>query len=304
MLKGKPIAPRIGRYPPLVIARPETVIASVMSSLCRFGVRHAPIVDEEARPVGMVTSKDIVNFIGGGDKFNIVLEKYNGRVCEALMNEPVKSIMHRDIICVRSDDNLAKVVDILMNKDVTAVPVVDETGMLVGIISEKHIARLIAHTPVHIKVSEVMTKPVISVTPATPLIRVEKVMISKDIRRIVVENDKLVGIATVNDILRYYCRHDVVEALRKGFEDWIFNTPIYEIANKNVVTAKPDMEISEAMKLMRRYDVGGLPVVDENNVPVGIITERDILLKLPKMMGVDVFVDVIDQTITIGWIFY
>lgn len=304
-MAGKPIAPRIGRYPPLVVARPNTSILDVMVRLAENRVRHAPIVDEKAKPLGIVSTKDVVNFLGGGDKFRTVLDKYNGYLYEALSREPVETIMSKELLYVRGSDNLAKVVDIMMNRDIGALPVVDEDGTLLGLVSEKHIARLIADTPINVKVRDVMSAPLITAHPMTPLVRVQKVMISKDIRRIVLVRDgRLLGIATVDDILRYYCRGDVIERLRRGLEDWVMNTPIGEIAESNVVTARPDMEISEAMDLMRKHDVGSLPVVDEKGAPVGIITERDVLLKLPKIVGIDVFVDTINQTITIGWIFY
>ena len=304
-MKGKPIAPRIGRYPPLVIVRPKTVIMDVMKRLVENKVRHAPVVDEKAKPIGMVSSKDIVNFLGGGDKYSIVLDKYGGYLCEALYKEPVSSIMNTQLLYIKGSDNLAKVVDMMMSKDIGALPVINNDGTLLGIISEKHIARLIADIPINVKVYSLMSKPLITAHPTTPLIRVQKIMISRDIRRIVlVKDSKLAGIATVEDVLRHYCKDDTCEMIRRGLDDWVHNTPIGEVATKDVVTATPDMEISEAMDIMRKHDVGALPVVDENDIPIGIITERDILLKLPKIVGIDVFVDVINQTITIGWIFY
>lgn len=304
-MKAKPIAPRIGRYPPLVIAKPETKILDVMVRMSKNRVRHVPVVDDKAKPIGIVSSKDINNFLGGGEKFNKVLDKYRGYLYDAISQEPIESIMSRNVIYVKGSDNLAKVVDIMMSRDIGALPVVDDDGALLGIISEKHIARLISHTPINIKVEHLMSRPLITCHPMTPIVRVQKLMNSKDIRRIVIVRDsKLLGIATVDDILRYYCTEDILEKVRKGLEDWVMNTPIGEIANPEVVTATLDMEVSEAMELMKKHDVGSLPVVNKEGAPVGILTERDVLLKLPKIVGVDVFVDVISQTITIGWIFY
>lgn len=304
-MRGKPVAPRIGRYPPLVVARLKTKVLDVMVRMSKNRVRHVPVIDEKAKPVGIVSSKDINNFLGGGEKFRKVLDKYGGYLYEALSQEPIESIMSREVTYVKGSENLARVVDLMMSRDIGALPVVDDDGSLLGIISEKHIARLISSTPINVKVEDLMSKPLITCHPMTPIIRVQKLMISKDIRRIVlVRDNKLLGIATIDDILRYYCSNDILEKVKKGLEDWVMNTPIGEIANPNVVTATPEMEVSEAMELMKKHDIGSLPVVDENKAPIGIITERDVLLKLPKLVGVDVFVDVITQTITIGWIFY
>lgn len=50
-----------------------------------------------------------------------------------------------------------------------------------------------------------------------------------------------------------------------------------EVMHCNVVTAAPDMPITDAASLMVRHKIGGLPVVDGNRELVGIITETDIL---------------------------
>ncbi len=51
---------------------------------------------------------------------------------------------------------------------------------------------------------------------------------------------------------------------------------IAEIMHRNVITAAPDMPITEAAMLMVNNRVGGLPVVDGNRHVVGMITETDI----------------------------
>jgi acetoin utilization protein AcuB len=49
-----------------------------------------------------------------------------------------------------------------------------------------------------------------------------------------------------------------------------------DIMNKNVLTIAPDVDIYEAVKIMKTNRVGGLPVVEDENL-IGIITERDIV---------------------------
>jgi CBS domain-containing protein len=45
----------------------------------------------------------------------------------------------------------------------------------------------------------------------------------------------------------------------------------------NVVTVKPDDQVTEAIKLLAEHDVSALPVVDDGNNVVGIISEADLL---------------------------
>jgi CBS domain-containing protein len=59
-----------------------------------------------------------------------------------------------------------------------------------------------------------------------------------------------------------------------------------QICNREVVYAKRDTTVAAAAKLMRHYHVGSLVVVDEVNggrVPVGLVTDRDIVIEITAM---------------------
>jgi CBS domain-containing protein len=59
--------------------------------------------------------------------------------------------------------------------------------------------------------------------------------------------------------------------------------PIGEFCNREVVYATRETSIPEAAQLMRQYHVGDLVVVDEidgKRVPVGIVTDRDIVIEI------------------------
>jgi CBS domain-containing protein len=56
-----------------------------------------------------------------------------------------------------------------------------------------------------------------------------------------------------------------------------------KICNREVVFVEPDTSIAEAARLMREHHVGGLVVVQEKSgkrVPVGIITDRDLVIEV------------------------
>ena len=54
-------------------------------------------------------------------------------------------------------------------------------------------------------------------------------------------------------------------------EDWM---------SKPVRSVKPDMPLKDAIAMMDQNNIGGLPVVEKNDKPVGVITERDILRRV------------------------
>ena len=62
---------------------------------------------------------------------------------------------------------------------------------------------------------------------------------------------------------------------------------VSEIMRRQVVTATPEMPISEAAMLMVNNKIGGLPVVDGNQRVVGIITETDIFRAFVELLSQD-----------------
>jgi len=54
-------------------------------------------------------------------------------------------------------------------------------------------------------------------------------------------------------------------------------TKVKDIMTKEVVSAKPDTPIYEAVKLLRKNEITGLPIVEDDMTLVGILTEKDVL---------------------------
>ena len=56
--------------------------------------------------------------------------------------------------------------------------------------------------------------------------------------------------------------------------------PLKEILNRKVITISPTASVSEASYLMMREEIGSLVVVDDQRFPVGIITDRDLVISV------------------------
>jgi CBS domain-containing protein len=88
---------------------------------------------------------------------------------------------------------------------------------------------------------------------------------------LIVDKKKLVGIVTEQDIVR--------KLVAKGKE---IDIPVKDIMETELVTITSDIDIYEAMMLMRDEDIRHLPVV-ENEKLVGLITIKDILRIEPQL---------------------
>lgn len=129
-------------------------------------------------------------------------------------------------------------------------------------------------------VKDWMTTPVISVRPTTSIIEADRKMHEYGVRRLpVIQDDKLVGIVTKGDV------REARASTANSLSIWELNylvarLKVAQIMSDNVRTITSDANIAEAAELMMNKKIGGVPVVDDAENVVGIITESDIFRML------------------------
>lgn len=142
----------------------------------------------------------------------------------------VREFYNKEVISINKDESIEKAARVMLEKQVSGLPVIDEEESLVGMITEKDlIARHKRIMPIPYidvlgaffyledperanaqlkkslanKVEEVMTTPVMSVSPDDDIETVLEFIVTKGFNRIPVESDgKLVGIIARNDVLK------------------------------------------------------------------------------------------------------
>ena len=147
------------------------------------------------------------------------------------MSKTVADIMSRDLIMVKPQTPIKEAIKILAERNISGLPVVDDAGKLVGVLSETDLLwqetgvepRLYImfldsviylenparydqelHKALGQTVGEVMSTNPITVKPDQPLRKAAKLMQEKSIRRLAVtdDEDKVIGILTTGDIVR------------------------------------------------------------------------------------------------------
>lgn len=116
-----------------------------------------------------------------------------------------------------------------------------------------------------VRVSDLMSFPVITVEADTPMAEVAIILRSKGCTGLpVVEGDKMVGIIS---------RRDFVKARR----DSQLKAPVKAFMSRKTKTIAPDRSPLQAVRIMARYDIGRLPVVEDDRI-IGIVTRSDTML--------------------------
>jgi CBS domain-containing protein len=131
--------------------------------------------------------------------------------------------MSAPVITVRPDARVKEVAALLIEREIGAVPVVDESHALIGIVSEADLVRLeeipdprlqITDLPHFVAVAprtaaEVMTSDVIALSDSTGVAEVARVMVERAVKHVpIVSAGRLVGIVARRDVLRVLARKD------------------------------------------------------------------------------------------------
>lgn len=133
------------------------------------------------------------------------------------MAETVSNRMAKDPFTLAVTDSLRVAVELALQKKIRHFPVVDGTGKLIGIVSDRDIKRALPSPLEHLdeearerlldetQISRIMTRDPIAVTPSTPVAEAIRTMLAKKISGLpVVEHGVLVGVFTETDALRAY----------------------------------------------------------------------------------------------------
>jgi CBS domain-containing protein len=118
--------------------------------------------------------------------------------------------MTKDVKKAKTSEPVLYAIGLMAKHKISSVVIVDEKEKPVGMFTEKDAIRIIPEhkRPLILELKSVMSSPLVTVPPSSPLSAVLALMGQKNINHLpVVENEKLVGIITEKDIFRYALRH-------------------------------------------------------------------------------------------------
>jgi CBS domain-containing protein len=112
------------------------------------------------------------------------------------------------VISVKPDDTVAMLSRLLREKRIGAAIVSTDGAKVDGVISERDIAYGISNHGTEFRdlpVSALMTKVVITCSPADPIAKICSTMLSRNVRHLpVVQDERLVGMVSIRDVLRVH----------------------------------------------------------------------------------------------------
>lgn len=115
----------------VVTARGDASVREAARLMHEAGVGSVIVVDDTGRLVGVFTERDLVRVVAEGRDLDVPIERY----------------MTREVASVRPDTPILEAGDLMVRLGVRHLPVVDDTGRLVGVISIRDICQRLIGEP-------------------------------------------------------------------------------------------------------------------------------------------------------------
>ncbi|MDP2767919.1 MAG: CBS domain-containing protein [Candidatus Methanoperedens sp.] len=259
----------------VVTIPPTTPIIDAVKTMLGKGFRRLPIADAGTnRLKGIVTSQDIVDFLGGGKRHLIVKNRFKGNLLSAI-NGSISEIMEENVVSLNEKDSLKDALSTMIKENIGGIPITDREGRVSAIISERDFVFLISGIVTGKTVNDYMSRNIVTAPSDMSVGTATKSMINNGFRRLpIIKDNVLIGIITASDIMRFLGSGDIFDKFATGNAKEVFEVPIRTLIRRDVVFIRSDVDLGEAASIMLKKNVGSLPVLEDGELK-GIITERD-----------------------------
>lgn len=210
------------------------------------------IVMKDGDPVGIVTERDLLSNV-------IAVGKRPEKV-------KVEAVMSSPLITISPTATIKEAARTMMRKK-GRLAVFDE-GELVGIITASDLIQSLPETDETVlKADQIATKRVITADEKVTVDDIAKTMGRERIGSVVITSEgRPVGIFTERDLLTAFLA-----------EERPLNTPVGEVASRPLMVVPSGSNVLETAFIMATNRIRRLPLVDENDELVGIVTARDLV---------------------------
>jgi len=259
----------------VTVAEKEKVV-NAMKTMVSLDIRRLPIVRGD-KLVGIITMLDILDAIyswvsDGTSEGSLYSDIYMKNVIE---------VGTRSVVSARPDTPISEVISLFLRHNFGSMPIVDEVGRLVGIFTEWDVLKIASQLDFPHRVRDVMTRIVYVLTPYSTVMDVLEGITIYKFRRypIVDETGRVIAMLHAKDVLKYFASDDTIEKIKEGAVKEVVNTYAIDIAKSPIFLAKPNDPVVDIVRKMLEYDVGGVPVVNEEGTAViGMVTEKTLML--------------------------
>jgi CBS domain-containing protein len=293
----------------LLVVGPAMSLRQIVELVLGKAYRAVPVV-EAMRPVGIITNTDLVERGGLGVRLELLRALEEPQLREALdqlqaRERTAAEVMTHPPVTVKQTATLPEAAEVMARRRLKRLPVVDDQGELVGMVSRLDLLKAVAggpatHAPVSPEpglagdgpVGRVMRRDAPVVHPETPLPETFQAVISTRLNRtfVVDAEGKVVGLVSDAELLERITPALRTSALRSLMSRLPFVHPKQEavgahahgrtagdVMSRSFVTVTEDVLLSKAIARMLQEGQKVLGVTDAAGRLLGMVDRADLL---------------------------
>jgi len=279
------LPPKVSSYmsSPVIAASPTDSLAHIRNLMLRHDISTVVIVDENERPMGVVSRKELLRIA----------------VARNWFSRPIDRILASEVMAkpyiVKPSISIKRAANIMLKRDLWSLVVV-ENEKLVGIITRTDLTKAYAEKYYgKAKVKDYMETNVPIVAPTHTAYYVAELLYRTNLRRVIVaDKEKPVGIITESDLA--FVEGLTFRSKTKTFRKRPGKSPrgkyamvryyliplASDIMTPNLITIEPESDLAEAADAMIVNGISSLPVVDNGKL-FGIISKTNILKAITEV---------------------
>ncbi len=229
---------------------------------------HHVLITEQDVVVGIMSDRDLLRNISP-----FIGTKSEKKLDQDTLNREAREMMNKNLITVPPDTTLHDAATLMLQKKISCLPVM--ANKIMGIVAWCDFVKSYQNKTRLCK--EVMSKPPIGVDMDAKIEKILNLLHTRNIHHIpVTETGKIVGMISDRDIIKLSSPFLKTEQEREQDLE-IMQKRAHHIMSRKLITVKIQTTFFDAVQLLIKHSISSLPVLDEREMLVGIITWRDLL---------------------------
>jgi CBS domain-containing protein len=213
---------------PAVTISPDATVENAARLMCKSKLKRLPVVDSDGHLTGIISRADVLSVFDCSDPPQLLPPERMTAMKTTVMKTSVEEIMTTQVVAVKLGASFKEMTAALRENRVSAFPVIDDDGKVIGVVSEAdmlarevlnadHAGTIAAmshrgeqHQAGGLTARDLMTHPAITVTPDDSAEQAARLMYTLQVKRLPVidRGGRLVGIISRTDVLGVYDRPD------------------------------------------------------------------------------------------------
>ncbi len=285
--------------PNVVKLTPEMPIHQAWHQMLENMVKAMPVVDKTNKVVGILTDEDLLERAGIQQRLSVAIRMDPSEIeqdLQELESSPLKvvDVMTKPVITILNEETLGVATTLMVKSGLKRLPVVNNDGKLVGVLSRLDILRQVAnssdavptsHLPTGTMrtVADVMSSDIPMANQDDDLSTIIEKFSKTDSRRLIVVDaeGKAIGLISDSDVVARVQptkRRSILDAFKQIGKPAAGKETALDLMSPGPLIGAPNLSVVDAIKIMLTDSRKWLVVVDSKGRPLGLV-DRQIMLE-------------------------